>query len=118
MSQSSVSIFVLYLTILLLTFSGDGGILYLYARKEFKWDEQQYTKFQTCVISRIFVFIDNSLIPHPSLVVSAVGAFIVMPLLSFYWKVHDATIGILATISKVVSLVIMSLAWNGNSIMY
>jgi len=36
-----------------------------------------------------------------------------MPFLSFYWKVHDATIGILATCSKVISLVVMSLAWNG-----
>ena len=48
------------------------------------------------------------------LVVSAIAAFIVMPLLSFYWKVHDATIGILATVSKVLSLVVMSLAWNGD----
>lgn len=91
-----VIIILIFLMLLNVTIFSDGGILYLYARKEFKWDEQQYTKFQTCVI-----------------IVSAVGAFIVMPLLSFYWKVHDATIGILATISKVVSLVIMSLAWNG-----
>ena len=41
-----------------------------------------------------------------------------MPLLSFYWKVHDAEIGILASCSKVVSVVVMSLAWNGNSIMH
>ena len=60
-----------------------------------------------------------SLIPQSSLFfVSAVGAFIVMPLLSFYWKVHDATIGILASSSKVVSVVVMSLAWNGNSLMH
>ena len=36
---------------LMFQFSGDGGVLYLYARKEFKWDEQMYTKFQTCSIS-------------------------------------------------------------------
>ena len=39
-----------------------------------------------------------------------------MPLLSFYWKVHDATIGVVATCSKVTSLVVMSLAWNGNDL--
>ena len=44
---------------------------------------------------------------------SAVAAFIVMPLLSFYWKVHDAAIGLLATCSKIVSLVIISIACNG-----
>ena len=46
-------------------------------------------------------------------VVSAVAAFLVMPLLSFYWKVHDAAVGLLATCSKIVSLVIISIAWNG-----
>ena len=44
---------------------------------------------------------------------SAVAAFLVMPLLSFYWKVHDAAVGLLATCSKIVSLVIISIAWNG-----
>ena len=41
------------------------------------------------------------------------AAFLVMPLLSFYWKVHDAAVGLLATCSKIVSLVIISIAWNG-----
>jgi len=91
-----VIIILIFLMLLNVTIFSDGGILYLYARKEFKWDEQQYTKFQTCVI-----------------IVSGVAAFVVMPLLSFYWKVHDATIGILATCSKVISLVVMSIAWNG-----
>merc|ERR1712226_320407 len=36
-----------------------------------------------------------------------------MPLLSLYWKVHDATIGVLATLSKITSLVIISMAPNG-----
>ena len=36
-----------------------------------------------------------------------------MPLLSFYWKVHDATIGVCATCSKVISLIVMCIAWNG-----
>jgi len=91
-----VIVILIFLMLLNVTIFSDGGILYLYARKEFKWDEQLFTKFQTCVI-----------------IVSAIAAFIVMPLLSFYWKVHDATIGILATMSKVLSLVVMSLAWNG-----
>jgi PCFT/HCP family folate transporter-like MFS transporter 1/3 len=91
-----VIVILIFLMLLNVTIFSDGGITYLYARKEFKWDEQKFTKFQTCVI-----------------IVSAVAAFIVMPLLSFYWKVHDATIGILATSSKVLSLVVMSLAWNG-----
>ena len=50
---------------------------------------------------------------HCISVVSAVAALIVMPLLSFYWKVHDAAVGLLATCSKIVSLVIISIAWNG-----
>eukprot|EP00092_Neocalanus_flemingeri_P016667 GFUD01018030.1.p1 GENE.GFUD01018030.1~~GFUD01018030.1.p1 ORF type:complete len:510 (-),score=61.02 GFUD01018030.1:1014-2492(-) len=91
-----VILILIFLMLLNVTIFSDGGILYLYARKEFKWDEQQFTKFQTCVI-----------------IVSAAAAFIVMPILSFYLKVHDATIGILATCSKVLSLVVMSLAWNG-----
>ena len=44
---------------------------------------------------------------------SAVAAFLVMPLVSFYWKVHDAAVGLLASCSKIVSLVIISIAWNG-----
>ena len=47
------------------------------------------------------------------LVVSAVAALIVAPLLSFYLKVHDSVIGLLATCSKIVSLLIISVAWNG-----
>jgi len=78
------------------TIFSDGGVLYLYARKEFKWDEQMYTKFQTC-----------------SIIVSAIAAFLVMPIISFYLKMPDAAIGILATCSKIISLVIMSIAWNG-----
>ena len=27
-------------------------VLYLFARKKFKWDEQTYTKFQTCTFSK------------------------------------------------------------------
>ena len=46
-------------------------------------------------------------------VVSAVAAFIVMPFLSFYLKMHDAAVGILASCSKIVSLLITSVAWNG-----
>ena len=38
------SIYYSYLSI------GDGGILYLYTRKKFDWNEHQYTKFQTMVI--------------------------------------------------------------------
>ena len=41
------------------------------------------------------------------------AAFIVMPFLSFYWKFHDATIGIFSTVSKTVSLVVIAVAWNG-----
>merc|ERR1711994_732867 len=45
--------------------------------------------------------------------VSAIAAFLVMPIISFYLKMPDAAIGILATCSKIISLVIMSIAWNG-----
>jgi len=95
-NRRRVIVILIFLMLLNITIFSDGGIQYLYARKEFKWDEQIYTKFQTCV-----------------LIVSGIGAFLVMPLLSFYWKVHDATIGVIATCSKVTSLVVMSLAWNG-----
>ena len=44
---------------------------------------------------------------------SAIAAFLVMPVISFYLKMPDAAIGILATCSKIISLVIMSIAWNG-----
>jgi len=91
-----VILILIFLMLLNFTIFSDGSILYLYTRKEFNWDEQQFTMFQTA-----------------SIIVSAIGVLIVMPLLSFYWKVHDATIGILATCSKVFSLVIISLAWNG-----
>jgi hypothetical protein len=36
---------------------GDGGIFYLYARKKFGWDEQQYSKFQTLVICKLDIHI-------------------------------------------------------------
>ena len=51
---------------------------------------------------------------------SAIAAFLVMPVISFYLKMPDAAIGILATCSKIISLVIMSIAWNGryHKIMY
>ena len=49
----------------------------------------------------------------PISVVSAIAAFIVMPFLSFYLKMHDAAVGILASCSKIVSLLITSVAWNG-----
>ena len=29
--------------------SSESSIMYLYARKQFSWDEQQFTKFTTCV---------------------------------------------------------------------
>jgi len=90
---------ILSLVLLMLinvTLFSDGGVTYLFARKKFQWDEQMYTKFQTCTI-----------------VVSAIAAFIVMPIISLYFKMHDAAIGILASCSKIVSLLIMSVAMNG-----
>ena len=36
-----------------------------------------------------------------------------MPFISFYLKMHDAAIGILASCSKIISLLAMSIAWNG-----
>ena len=47
-------------------------------------------------------------------VVIAAAAFIVMPILSFYLKLHDSMIGILSTCSKITSLLIISISWNGN----
>jgi len=91
-----VILILIMLMLLNITVFSDGGIMYLYSRKKFKWNEQQYTKFQTCVI-----------------VVSAAAAFIVMPLLSFYWKVHDALIGVISTVSKVASLIVISVANDG-----
>jgi len=90
---------ILSLVLLMLinvTLFSDGGVTYLFARKKFQWDEQMYTKFQTCTI-----------------VVSAIAAFIVMPIISVYFKMHDAAIGILSSCSKIVSLLIMSVAMNG-----
>jgi len=78
------------------TIFSDGGVTYLFTRKKFQWDEQMYTKYQTCTI-----------------VVSAIAAFIVMPIISIYFKMHDAAVGILSSCSKIVSLLIMSVAWNG-----
>ena len=49
-------------------------------------------------------------------VVSAIAAFIVMPFLSFYLKMHDAAVGILASCSKIVNLLITSVAWNGEDV--
>ena len=46
-------------------------------------------------------------------VVAAIATFIVMPFISFYLKMHDAAIGILASCSKIISLLAMSMAWNG-----
>ena len=37
-----------------------------------------------------------------------------MPVLSFYFKMHDAALGILSSCSKIISLIIMSIAWNGS----
>ena len=72
------------------------GVLYLYVRKKFKWDEQIYTKFQTL-----------------SIIISGIGVFIAMPILSFHLKLHDALVGFLASCSKMISLLITSIAWNG-----
>ena len=62
-----------------------------------------------------------------AVIVSGLSILVAMPLLSLYWKLHDATIGIaaptpddyshmagiLSTISKIAKLVIFSLAPNG-----
>merc|ERR1711976_52531 len=48
-----------------------------------------------------------------SIVVIAAAAFIVMPILSFYLKLHDSMIGILSTCTKITSLLITSISWNG-----
>lgn len=40
------------LMLLNVTIFSDGGVLYLFARKQFHWDEQIYTKFLTCTISK------------------------------------------------------------------
>jgi len=79
-----------------ITVFSDGNIFYLYTRKEFYWTEQQYTKFQTLVIC-----------------FTAAASVIIMPLLSIVLKVHDAMIAILATMSKISSLVVIALATNG-----
>ena len=44
---------------------------------------------------------------------SSVASLVVMPLLSYLLRVHDAMIGILATLSKISSLVVMSMANTG-----
>ena len=64
------------------------SVLYLYVRKKFKWDEQIYTKFQTL-----------------SIVVSGI--------LSFHLNLHDAIVGFLSSLSKMISLLITSMARNG-----
>ena len=46
----SVILTLLFLMLINVTIFSDGGVLYLYARKEFHWDEQMFTKFQTCSI--------------------------------------------------------------------
>ena len=46
----SVILTLLLLMLINVTIFSDGGVLYLYARKEFHWDEQMFTKFQTCSI--------------------------------------------------------------------
>jgi len=91
-----VILLLIFLMLLNVTIFSEGSITYLYARKKFLWNEEQFTRFSTCVT-----------------IVSGVSIFLVMPVLSLYLKVHDATIGVLATISKITSLVIISLAPNG-----
>ena len=91
-----VILLLIFLMLLNVTIFSDGSITYLYTRKKFQWDEQQFTRFTTCVT-----------------IVSGVSIFMVMPVLSLSLKVHDATIGVLATLSKITSLVIISLAPNG-----
>ena len=91
-----VVLLLIFLMLLNVTIFSEGSLTYLYARKKFLWNEQQFTRFTTCVT-----------------IVSGVSIFLVMPVLSLYLKVHDATIGVLATISKITSLVIISLAPNG-----
>jgi len=91
-----VILLLILLMLAIVTIASDSGITYLYTRKKFHWGEQEYTQFSTCVV-----------------IVSGLSIFLAMPLLSLYWKLHDATIGILASISKITSLVIMSLAPNG-----
>ena len=51
------------------------------------------------------------------LVVIAAAAFVVIPILSFYLKLHDAVIGILSTCSKIISLLITSISWNGKKLL-
>ena len=41
------------------------------------------------------------------------ASLVVMPVLSYLLRVHDAMIGILATLSKISSLVVMSMANTG-----
>ena len=43
------------------------------------------------------------------------ASLVVMPVLSYLLRVHDAMIGILATLSKISSLVVMSMANTGTA---
>jgi len=77
-----------------------GAIPYLFSRKMFDWDEGTFTRFTTILV-----------------ISGSACSFLIVPFLSFYLQIHDAIIGILATLFTVASLVVQSLSTTPNIFM-
>jgi len=75
--------------------SFDGGIQFLYTIKMFQWDVEIFTEYQTA-----------------TLILNGIAFFLVLSFFS-YINLRDTTIGVMAVISAITSLVIMSLTSNG-----
>eukprot|EP00088_Acartia_fossae_P028786 TRINITY_DN29620_c0_g2_i1.p1 TRINITY_DN29620_c0_g2~~TRINITY_DN29620_c0_g2_i1.p1 ORF type:complete len:482 (-),score=0.43 TRINITY_DN29620_c0_g2_i1:270-1715(-) len=96
-----VILLLIFSMLLNVTVFNDGNIMYLYTRKQFLWTEVEYTRYLTL-----------------SICISAAATCVIMPLLSYILKVDDSMIGILSTMSKASSFVVIGLAANGTTLIF
>jgi len=68
-------------------------VSYLYVRKRFEWDQPQYALFSTVAS-----------------IITVLGSFLLLPLLSSYFKIHDCVVGVIALVGNIVFYVCQAAA--------
>ena len=90
----------------------DGGILYLFTRKKFAWNEGNYTECMTSSFSKKILACLLYLAMNVILVTSAILTFVCMSLFSWL-QLRDTTVGVMACLSPIVCVMVESFARNG-----
>jgi len=96
-----VILILIFCMLMNVTGLSEGSIVYNYTRKVFFWTEQEFTRYLTFVVS-----------------FSGAASLIMMPLLSYVFRVHDAMIAIIACMSKISSLVVTTIAADGYTFIF